>query len=125
MVIDYKKHSTPTKRNTDKKTLTVNIRCDIILKLSRTACGLVAQLDRVFDYESKGRGFESRRAHQIKSPPFMGGDFICMRHENFNTRPVREWEKPSKATSMDCFIICKYKNCFCAKNSCRMIPVTV
>ena len=28
------------------------------------ACGLVAQLDRVFDYESKGRGFESRRAHQ-------------------------------------------------------------
>ena len=47
-----------------KKTLTVKIRCDIILKLSRTACGLVAQLDRVFDYESKGRGFESRRAHQ-------------------------------------------------------------
>ena len=38
--------------------------CDIIFKLSRTACGLVAQLDRVFDYESKGRGFESRRAHQ-------------------------------------------------------------
>ena len=30
----------------------------------RIACGLVAQLDRVFDYESKGRGFESRRAHQ-------------------------------------------------------------
>ena len=28
------------------------------------ARGLVAQLDRVFDYESKGRGFESRRAHQ-------------------------------------------------------------
>ena len=28
-----------------------------------TACGPVAQLDRVFDYESKGRGFESRRAH--------------------------------------------------------------
>ena len=32
-----------------------------------TACGLVAQLDRVFDYESKGRGFESRRAHQKES----------------------------------------------------------
>ena len=29
-----------------------------------TARGPVAQLDRVFDYESKGRGFESRRAHQ-------------------------------------------------------------
>ena len=38
--------------------------CDIILGLSdETVCGLVAQLDRVFDYESKGRGFESRRAH--------------------------------------------------------------
>ena len=23
-------------------------------------------------YESKGRGFESRRAHQTKSPPFVG-----------------------------------------------------
>ena len=33
------------------------------------SCGLVAQLDRVFDYESKGRGFESRRAHQMKSHP--------------------------------------------------------
>ena len=28
--------------------------------------GPVAQLDRVFDYESKGRGFESRQAHQKK-----------------------------------------------------------
>ena len=40
---------------------------DILLKLSGThevpkACGLVAQLDRVFDYESKGRRFESCRA---------------------------------------------------------------
>lgn len=26
----------------------------------------VAQLDRVFDYESKGREFESRRAHHFK-----------------------------------------------------------
>ena len=34
-----------------------------MIGLSRTARGLVAQLDRVFDYESKGRGFESRRAH--------------------------------------------------------------
>ena len=58
-----------------KKTLTVKTRCDIIFELSRTACGLVAQLDRVFDYESKGRGFESRRAHQIKSLPFTGSDF--------------------------------------------------
>ena len=35
---------------------------------SEAACGLVAQLDRVFDYESKGRGFESRRAHFRKTP---------------------------------------------------------
>ena len=27
---------------------------------------LVAQLDRVFGYEPKGRGFESRRAYQKK-----------------------------------------------------------
>ena len=28
---------------------------------------LVAQLDRVFDYESKGRGFEPLRARQVKT----------------------------------------------------------
>ena len=44
--------------------------CAIIYKLSeRTADAPLAQLDRVFDYESKGRGFESRRAHQTKSHP--------------------------------------------------------
>ena len=37
--------------------------CGILFELSRDSRGLVAQLDRVFDYESKGRGFESRRAH--------------------------------------------------------------
>ena len=36
------------------------------------ACGLVAQLDRVFDYESKGRGFESLRARQRKPPENKG-----------------------------------------------------
>ena len=40
----------------------------MLLKLSEDGCGLVAQLDRVFDYESKGRGFESRRAHQENAP---------------------------------------------------------
>ena len=44
----------------------------IIIKLifgpgPEAAHGPVAQLDRVFDYESKGRGFESRRAHQGSS----------------------------------------------------------
>jgi hypothetical protein len=28
-------------------------------------CAPVAQLDRAFDYESKGRVFESRRAHHL------------------------------------------------------------
>lgn len=41
-----------------------------VLAPRQTVCGLVAQLDRVFDYESKGRGFESRRAHQANSAPF-------------------------------------------------------
>lgn len=35
---------------------------------------LVAQLDRVFDYESKGRGFESLRARQMYKPQMRG---IC------------------------------------------------
>ena len=45
-------------------------RCFVIIielcssKCLRLAIGPVAQLDRVFDYESKGRGFESRQAHQ-------------------------------------------------------------
>ena len=36
------------------------------------AQGPVAQLDRVFDYESKGRGFESLRARQRKPPENKG-----------------------------------------------------
>ncbi len=51
-----------------KKGLQFPLSFAILIKLIRAradeACGLVAQLDRVFDYESKGRGFESRRAHQ-------------------------------------------------------------
>ncbi len=34
----------------------------------RAAIAPLAQLDRVFDYESKGREFESRRARHKKSP---------------------------------------------------------
>lgn len=44
----------------------------------------VAQLDRVFDYESKGRGFESPRARQnspidtgLSGFSFIGILFIC------------------------------------------------
>ena len=45
------------------------------------AQGPVAQLDRVFDYESKGRGFESRRAHQgssCKAASFFAFWPLCM-----------------------------------------------
>ena len=49
--------------------------CYIISAVRKTVCGLVAQLDRVFDYESKGRGFESRRAHQKKQSK--GCFFFC------------------------------------------------
>ena len=38
-----------------------------------TACGPVAQLDRVFDYESKGRGFESRQVHYFSLINFLKG----------------------------------------------------
>ena len=47
----------------------------------------------MWSYESKGRGFESRRAHQTRSPPFTGGDFVCMNRADSKPRPVREWGK--------------------------------
>jgi hypothetical protein len=40
----------------------------------------VAQLDRVFDYESKGRRFESCRAHHLRSfseSMMLSDFFIC------------------------------------------------
>ena len=68
-----KKMMTKIADDLTKNGLTNPKDCDILIKLSRGSCGLVAQLDRVFDYESKGRGFESRRAHVIgryrKMPP--------------------------------------------------------
>ena len=57
-----------------RKELTFPGTCAILFGLSEDRRGLVAQLDRVFDYESKGRGFESRRAHQgeaLKSASFL------------------------------------------------------
>ena len=41
---------------------------------------LVAQLDRVFGYEPKGRGFESRRAYQTKSAFVRRRIFVCIIH---------------------------------------------
>ena len=47
--------------------LTTTLQSDIILSLPKDLGNLndsVAQLDRAFDYESKGRRFESCRGHQ-------------------------------------------------------------
>ena len=42
---------------------------------------LVAQLDRVFGYEPKGRGFESRRAYQKKAH-IVYQDNVCFFQRN-------------------------------------------
>ena len=41
------------------------------------AVALVAQLDRVSDYESEGQGFESLPAHQARFP-FGNRAFLCV-----------------------------------------------
>ena len=41
----------------------------IILSVAARRYALVAQLDRVLDYESRGQGFESLGARQKKTPP--------------------------------------------------------
>ena len=48
-----------------KKSLTSGARDDIIYRQSELRYAPVAQLDRVFGYEPKGRGFESLLAYQI------------------------------------------------------------
>ena len=50
-----------------KKDLTNANKQTIIIRLSgKPACVALAQLDRVFGYEPKGRGFESLTPHQNK-----------------------------------------------------------
>ena len=49
----------------EKKSLTSGARDDIIYRQSELRYAPVAQLDRVFGYEPKGRGFESLLAYQI------------------------------------------------------------
>ena len=56
-----------------KKSLDIFIlRCYTVLALGKSVkkneYALVAQLDRVFDYESKGRGFEPLQARQSENP---------------------------------------------------------
>ena len=40
---------------------------DYVIIIKYQAYDSVAQLDRAFDYESKGQGFESLLGHQIKT----------------------------------------------------------
>ncbi len=57
--------------------LTEPILCGII-HFAAKSCryALLAQLDRVTDYESVGRGFESPTAHQKKNPAEFRQDFL-------------------------------------------------
>ena len=63
--------------------MTVADRCGILIRQSAmkhqmTANAPVAQLDRVFGYEPKGRGFESLLAYQVKeSFSRESGSFSC------------------------------------------------
>ena len=64
-----------------KKLLTFYISNGIIFGRLKVVYAPVAQLDRVFGYEPKGRGFESLRMH----------------HFDFSTKPSRNaWYKPIK-----------------------------
>ena len=53
--------------NISKKRLTKRLLSDKIHHVPDGTYALVAQLDRVTDYESVGRGFESLPSHQVKS----------------------------------------------------------
>ena len=54
-------------KNNFKKPLTKSQMSDKIHHVPNGTYALVAQLDRVTDYESVGRGFESLPSHQVKS----------------------------------------------------------
>ena len=53
--------------NISEKVLTKPRFSDKIHHVPNGTYALVAQLDRVTDYESVGRGFESLPSHQVKS----------------------------------------------------------
>ena len=75
-----------------KKDLTKGSKCGIISRYEKTVYVPLAQLDRVFGYEPKGRGFESLKARQTKSgypfgyPLFVSRSFITQNPANFRTR---------------------------------------
>ena len=54
-------------KNILKKQLTNSLLSDKLCHVPNGTYALVAQLDRVTDYESVGRGFESLPSHQVKS----------------------------------------------------------
>ena len=67
--------------------LTFLIIGDIIYCVADTAYALVAQLDRVFDYESKGQGFESLRARQAKNTTVRWCFFVARGIRTLRTPP--------------------------------------
>ena len=58
-------------------------------------CALVAQLDRVLDYESRGRGFESLRAHH-KNKDRAKPLFLFLWLEGFEQTDARSAEKAGR-----------------------------
>ena len=65
----------------------------------RSRCAPVAQLDRVFGYEPKGRGFESLPAYQNKPVPSVQVYFLPFKKRGGgygNSRTVKEWDAYSR-----------------------------
>ena len=48
----------------------------------------VAQLDRAFDYESKGQGFESLLGHQMKASQQCGAFLFLQNHLSIKKRAI-------------------------------------
>ena len=53
-------------------------RCIHLLTTLAKIIGDVAQLARVLDWQSRGRGFESHLLHKIKKPLKLSGFFGCV-----------------------------------------------
>ena len=76
------------KRKTLQKDLTKGASCDNIYRheiervLSRTSNAPLAQLDRVFGYEPKGRGFESLTACQKSKQLFCVAYFFSYKERD-------------------------------------------
>ena len=68
------------------------------MKLFRTAHALVAQLDRVSDYESEGQGFESLPARQKKGIRVSECLFCCLQTGTRTLRGRAAFRKRASGT---------------------------